>query len=88
VGDFLNSNMIQYSNPVVDASTGRLYVPFLHFSFIDADNIRVLVSDDAGETFRFLAFNAPGAVDAFAYPNVSPGVLNDCGTLALLIHPK
>jgi hypothetical protein len=89
VGDFLNSNMIQYSNPVVDASTGRLYVPFLHFSFIDADNIRVLVSDDAGETFRFLAFNAPGAVDAFAYPNVSPGVLNDCGTLGgiqLILH--
>jgi hypothetical protein len=45
---------------------------------VDADNVRVLFSDDGGESFDFLAFNAPGAVDAFAYPNVTPGMLNDC----------
>ena len=77
--DGLNSSFIQFSNPVVDASNGRLYVPFLHFSDIDADNVRVLVSDDGGQSFRFLAFNVPGALDAFGFPNVTPGVLNDCG---------
>jgi hypothetical protein len=77
--DSINSNQASFTNPVVDASTGRLYVPFLHFSQLDADNIRVLVSDDAGETFSFRAFNAPGAPDAFAYPNVTPGEFVDCG---------
>jgi hypothetical protein len=73
------SNQLSLTTPVVDASSGRLYIPFLHFSFIDADMIRVLVSDDAGATFHFLAFNVPGAPDAFAYPNVTPGVFADCG---------
>jgi len=73
-----NSAFIQFSNPVADESTGRLYIPFLHFSNVDADNVRVLVSDDGGQSFRFLAFNIAGAVDAFAFPNVTPGVLNDC----------
>jgi hypothetical protein len=77
-GDAINSNTIQFSNPVVDASTGRLFIPFLHFSNVDADNVRVLVSDDGGVTFEFLAFEVPGAVDAFAFPNVTPGLLNDC----------
>jgi len=81
VDDGVNSNVIQWSNPVVDPSSGRLYIPFLHFTdVLSVDNVRVLVSDDAGETFRFLAFNVPGAVDAFAYPNVTPGVFNDCGS--------
>jgi hypothetical protein len=79
VDDGLNSSFIQFSNPVVDASTGRLYIPFLHFSNIDADNLRVLVSDDGGQTFHFLAFNVPGAPDATAYPVVTPGAINDCG---------
>ena len=76
--DGTNSAFIQFSNPVIDASTGRLYIPFLHFSNADADNVRVLVSDDGGVTFRLLAFNAAGAVDPFAFPNVTPGILNDC----------
>jgi hypothetical protein len=81
VDDGVNSNLIQWSNPVVDPSSGRLYVPFTHYTdVLDADNLRVLVSDDGGETFRFLAFNVPGAVDAFAYPNVMPGILSDCGS--------
>lgn len=74
------SNQLTFSNPVVDPSNGRLYIPFLHFSFIDADMIRVLVSDDAGATFHFLAFHIPGAPDAFGYPNVTPGELVDCGS--------
>jgi hypothetical protein len=78
VDDGTNSAFIQFSNPVVDASSGRLYIPFLHASDVDADNIRVLVSDDGGETFQFLAFDVAGAVDAFAYPNVQPGRLIDC----------
>ncbi|HET7401414.1 MAG TPA: sialidase family protein [Usitatibacter sp.] len=78
VDDGINSAFIQFSNPVVDSSTGRLYIPFLHFGDTDADNIRVLVSDDGGDTFKFLAFNVPGAVDAFAFPNVQPGQLIDC----------
>jgi len=78
VDDGRNSSFIQFSNPVVDASSGRLYIPFLHFSDSDADNVRVLVSDDGGVTFRFLVFNVPGALDAFAFPNVTPGLLNDC----------
>ena len=78
VDNGVNSAFIQFSNPVVDLSTGRLYISFLHFSDSDADNVRVLVSDDGGLTFRFLAFNVAGAVDAFAFPNVTPGLLNDC----------
>jgi hypothetical protein len=78
VDDGINSASIQFSNPVVDATSGRLYVPFLHFSNGDADNVRVLVSDDGGGTFHFLAFNIAGAVDKFAFPNVTPGALNDC----------
>src|SRR5439155_16209280 len=76
--DAINSSFIQFSNPVVDSSSGRLYIPFLHGSNVDADNVRVLVSDDGALTFRFLAFNVAGAVDAFAFPNVTPGILNDC----------
>jgi hypothetical protein len=78
VDDGVSSSFVQFSNPVVDASTGRLYVPFLHFSDSDADNVRVLVSDDGGRTFSFLRFGAAGAVDPFAFPNVTPGLLNDC----------
>jgi hypothetical protein len=69
-----------FSNPVVDPSNGRLYVPFLHAGWLDADFIRVLVSDDAGSTFKLLAFNVAGAPDIYAYPSVTPGTLADCGT--------
>jgi hypothetical protein len=88
VDDGISSGFIQFSNPVVDASNGRLYVPFLHFSDGDADNVRVLVSDDGGNTFHLLAFNVVGAVDAFAFPNVTPGAINDCrgGGLRNALH--
>jgi photosystem II stability/assembly factor-like uncharacterized protein len=75
----LMSSYIQFSNPVVDASTGRLYIPFLHFSNTDADDVQVLVSDDGGQTFQFLKFNVPGAPDPTMFPNVTPGSLTDCG---------
>jgi hypothetical protein len=73
------SSFIQFANPVVDPSSGRLFIPFLHFSNIDADAIKVLVSDDAGEHFRFVEFNHPQALDKFGFPNVTPGTLTDCG---------
>ena len=75
-----SSAFIQFSNPVVDPSSGRLYIPFLHFSStLDADAIKVLVSDDGGDTFRFLKFNVPGWPDPTGFPNVTPGELADCG---------
>jgi hypothetical protein len=73
------SSFIQYSNPVVDESTGRLYIPFLHFSNFDADFVKVLVSNDGGKTFSFLQFNVPGAPETTGFPNVTPGTFEDCG---------
>jgi len=73
------SAFIQFANPTVDQSTGRLFIPFLHLSNLDADLIKVLVSDDAGDTFMFLEFNAPGAPDKTGFPNVTPGAFSDCG---------
>jgi hypothetical protein len=46
---------------------------------VSADEIKVLVSDDGGITFRFLEFNVPGAIDKFGFPNVTPGTTADCG---------
>jgi hypothetical protein len=63
-------------NPVVDLSTGRL-ITFLHFSGMDADNVRVLVSTTAGWRSA-LAFNVPGPFYPFPFPSVSPGLLNEC----------
>ncbi len=84
------SAFIQFANPVVDPSSGRLFIPFLHFSNFDQDFIKVLVSDDAGNTFRFLKFNVPGAPDEFGFPSVTPGTLSDCGRnnggLRLVLH--
>jgi hypothetical protein len=73
------SSYIQFSNPVVDQSTGRLYIPFLHFSNSDADFVKVLVSSDGGKTFSFLNFNVPGTPEPTGFPNVTPGALEDCG---------
>lgn len=82
-------NSLQFSNPYVDPITGKLYVPFAHFSNSDVDFLQVLVSSDAGQTFSFLNFNIPGAPDATLLPVVQPGHLIDCGTsggLRLSIH--
>jgi len=73
------SAFIQFANPTVDQSSGRLFIPFLHLGNLDTDFIKVLVSDDAGDTFTFLAFDVPGAPDKVGFPNVTPGTLSDCG---------
>lgn len=73
-------NFIQFTNPVVDRSNGRLYIPFAQFSNVDTDFLRMLVSDDAGQTFRFANFNIPGAPDPTLIPLVDPGTLEDCGS--------
>jgi hypothetical protein len=72
----------------VDPISGRLYVPFVQFSNADQDFIRVLASDDAGETFSFLTFNAPGAPEPTLLPVVQAGELVDAGSggLRLAIH--
>lgn len=81
-------NSLQFSNPVVDPITGRLYVPFIQFSNGDTDFLRVLASDDAGETFSFLTFNVAGAPSTTVLPVVQAGELIDGGSggLRLAIH--
>jgi hypothetical protein len=73
-------NCLQYSNPVVDSITGTLYVPFLRFSNADQDFIQMLLSDDAGESFRWATFNVPGALNATLLPVTQPGEITACGT--------
>jgi hypothetical protein len=82
------TNCLQFSNVVVDEITGSVYVPFLHFSNSDQDFIQVLRSDDAGETFKFLTFNVPGAPDATLLPVTQSGELTECGgnNFRLTIH--
>ncbi len=70
---------IQSTNPVVDHFTGRLYIPFLHFSNADQDFIQILFSDDGGATFQFVKFNIPGAPDATLLPITQAGHLAECG---------
>ncbi|HKW62990.1 MAG TPA: sialidase family protein [Candidatus Acidoferrum sp.] len=72
-------NSLTFSNPVVDRFTGRLYVPFLQFSQLDQDFIRLLTSDDGGETFSFATFNVPGAPLPTVLPITQPGTLTECG---------
>jgi hypothetical protein len=81
-------NCLTFSNPTVDQQTGTLYVPFLHFSNADQDFIQMLISDDAGDTFRFAAFNVPGAPDPTVMPVTQPGELTACGgtNIRLTIH--
>ena len=81
-------NSLQFSNPYVDPITGRLYVPFIQFSNSDVDFIRILVSDDAGETFSFLTFNVAGAPSPTVLPVVQAGELVDAGSggFRLAIH--
>ena len=72
-------NFTEFTNPVVDRSNGRLYLPFAHFSNSNTDFLQMLVSDDAGQTFRFTNFNIPGALDPTLIPLVQPGTFEDCG---------
>src|SRR2546425_9220841 len=52
----------------------------MHFSNADQDFLRILVSDNAGETFRFATFNVPGAFSPSVLPVVQAGELIDCGS--------
>lgn len=81
-------NCLTFSNVVVDSVTGSVYIPFLHFSNADQDFIQVLISDDAGATFRFAKFNVPGAPDPTVLPVTQPGELTECGgsNFRLTIH--
>jgi hypothetical protein len=72
-------NCLQFSNPVVDQITGSLYVPFLRFSNAAQDFIQMLISDDAGETFRYATFNVPEAPDPTVMPVTQPGEFTECG---------
>jgi hypothetical protein len=74
------TDALQFSTPYVDPINGRLYVPFGHLSRGNQDFIRILVSDDAGETFSFLAFNVPEAADPTFLPVVQPGEVIDMGS--------
>jgi hypothetical protein len=79
---------LQFSNTVVDPKTGSLYIPFLRFSNSNQDFIQILISDNAGETFRFVTFKAPGAPSATVLPVTQPGELTECGgfNFRLTIH--
>ena len=81
-------NCLTFSNPVVDQITGTLYVPFLRFSNADQDFVQMLISDDAGDTFRFATFNVAGAPDATVMPVTQPGELTECNgnNFRLTIH--
>lgn len=79
-------NALTFSNPTVDGFTGRLYIPFLQFSRLDQDFIRMLISDDGGETFSFATFNVPGAPLPTVLPITQPGTLTECG--ATIVRPN
>ena len=80
-------NCVTFSNPTVDQITGTLYVPFLNFSNSNQDFIRMLISDDAGATFRLAVFD-PKAPIPTAMAVTQPGELTDCSftNLRLTIH--
>jgi hypothetical protein len=83
--DGVLSSAVQLGNLVVDQLSGRLYVPIVHLGSGGvvsrvADYVRVLVSDDGGNSFYPLAFNIPGAPNSFVYPKVSAGIFADQGT--------
>ena len=81
-------NCLTYSNPTVDQITGTLYIPFLRFSNANQDFIQMLISDDAGQTFRFATFNIQGAPSPTVLPVTQPGALTECGgtNIRLTIH--
>ncbi len=70
---------LQSTNPVVDKSNGRLYIPFLHFSNANQDFIQILFSDDGGATFQFVKFNISGAPDPTLLPVTQAGHAAECG---------
>lgn len=76
-------NAIQFSTPVVDLVTGKLYISLLQFGNVAQDYLLLMVSDDAGKTFRFVDFNLPGAPNPRVYPVVQPGTLTECSAVPI-----
>ncbi len=74
-------NFIQYPTMAVDQSSGKLYLAFLQFGFVSDDYLRILVSDDGGDTFAPVKFNRPGAPNPEVYPVIQPGTLTECGAV-------
>lgn len=70
---------VAHSKVYADAVTGAVFAPFLHLSRGDKDFIRILVSEDGGETFDLATFDIPGAPDPNALPVTQPGTLINCG---------
>lgn len=75
-------NVVQFPMVTTDPSNGRIYIAFLQFGFVAQDYLRVLESDDGGESFRPVAFNVPGAPNAEVYPVTQPGTATECGAFA------
>ncbi|MBO9662856.1 sialidase family protein [Dokdonella sp.] len=71
-------NVVQFPTVAVDAYNGRIYVAFLQFGFVSSDYLRIMTSDDGGETFRPLAFNRPGSPSPEVLPSVQPGTYTEC----------
>ncbi len=72
-------NTVQFPTVAVDPHDGRIYVAFLQFGFVSHDYLRILKSDDGGETFHPLAFNRADAPSPQVIPVVQPGTYTECG---------
>jgi hypothetical protein len=81
-------NSLSFSQPYVDPVTGFFYVAFAQFSNADQDFLRLMVSRDAGETFSFVSFNAPGSPIPDGLPVTQSGEIIDMGSggIRLGIH--
>ncbi|MCR6700650.1 MAG: glycoside hydrolase [Dokdonella sp.] len=74
-------NTVQFPTIAVDRYDGRIYVAFLQFGWVSNDYLRIMASDDGGETFRTLAFNRAGAPSPQVMPVVQPGTNTECGAV-------
>ncbi len=72
-------NSVQFSVPVVDKLSGKIYVALFQSSFGEQDFLRIFTSSDGGDTFSPIAFNVPGAPVPEVYPITQPGTLTECG---------
>ncbi len=71
---------LQFPSVAVDKLTGKIYIALLNFGFVNDDYLRILVSEDGGETFQSLRFGIAGAPNPEVFPVVQPGSLVECGS--------
>lgn len=71
---------LQFPSIAVDKFSGKLYIAFVNFGHVNDDYLRLLVSEDGGETFHPVKFDKAGAPNPEVYPVVQPGTLVSCGT--------